>query len=134
MIVAGEGAVTVMQLENAVSGSNRVMLFTRPMLWGTKLRKRIMQLMLHCSAISRQGDTSDIPAVACYMLCSNDGINYKLTAGVEKEGSCRDVVFPWYPSQSYSHYVFAVIGNMGESSILTALEADVNVAWNNRLG
>lgn len=134
MIVAGESAVTVMQLENAVSGSNRVMLFTRPMLWGTKLRKRIMQLMLHCSAISRQGDTSDIPAVACYMLCSNDGINYKLTAGVEKEGSCRDVVFPWYPSQSYSHYVFAVIGNMGENSILTALEADINVAWNNRLG
>ena len=134
-VIVTEGDNTnVMCLGNDISGSNRVMLVTRPMLWGTKMRKRVMQLMLHCSVSPSSGETSQMPAVACYMLCSNDGVNYKLTAGVEKGIACTDVVFPWYPSQSYSHFIFAIIGKMGENSMITALEADINAAWNNRLG
>ena len=90
--------------------------------------------MLHCSAHIPAKCTPDVPLVACYMLCSNDGVNFKLVAGAEKKIECRDVAFPYYPSQSYSHFLFAIAGELGEGSLLTGVELELDVAWKNRLG
>lgn len=129
-----DSSTSVMELGNALSGDNRVLLFTRPQMWGTKMRKRVVQLMLHCSAHIPAKCTPDVPLVACYMLCSNDGVNFKLVAGAEKKIECRDVAFPYYPSQSYSHFLFAIAGELGEGSLLTGVELELDVAWKNRLG
>ena len=74
-----------------------------------------------------------MPMLACYMLCSNDGVHFKLISGSEKMEECRDVIFPYFPTQSYKYYLFAIVGEMGKGSSIAGIEVEVNPAWNNRL-
>lgn len=134
MLLTNMGVTTVMELCGDVAGSNKVLLFTRPQLFGTKLRKRVAQLMLHCYAVPSADYDSSVPLLNCYMLCSNDGVNFKVVAGVEKKKCCKDVVFPYYPTQSYRYYLFAIAGNLDGASLLTGIELDMNLSWNNRMG
>ena len=133
MSVVENGATRIVALSEELCGDNKVLLFTRPQLWGTKLPKRVQQLLLHAYAEPPLQTTAGMPMLACYMLCSNDGVNFKLVAGSEKNAATRDVLFPYFPTQSYKYFLFAIVGEMGERSMLTAFELDVDVAWNNRL-
>jgi hypothetical protein len=67
------------------------------------------------------------------MLCSNDGVHFKLIAGSEKNERCQDMQFPYFPTQSYKYYIFAIVGELGEGSVIAGMELDVAPAWNNRL-
>lgn len=116
-----------------LSGKSRVFLITRPLLWGTKLPKRIEQLMLHIYASMSAGYNEERPLLACYLLCSNDGVHFRILDGRELYGEVQDVRFPLFPTQSYKYYMFAVAGNIGVSSLLTGVEADVSAAWNSRM-
>ena len=116
-----------------LSGKSRVLLITRPLLWGTKLPKRIEQLMLHIYASMSAGYNEERPLLACYLLCSNDGVHFKILDGRELYAEVQDVRFPLFPTQSYKYYMFAVAGNIGVSSLLTGVEADVSAAWNSRM-
>ena len=123
---------TVAQWDCDDSGSNSFMLVTRPMLWGTKLHKRIMQMMLHASV--KVGNLLGIfKGVACYLLCSNDGTNFKIISGSERRTDFCDMSFPYVPTQSYRYYMVAIVGNASCSSRITAIEVDVNTAWSNKL-
>jgi hypothetical protein len=133
MSVVENGATRIVALSEELCGDNKVLLFTRPQLWGTKLPKRVQQLLLHAYAEPPLQTTAGMPMLACYMLCSNDGVNFKLVAGSEKNAAMQDVLFPYFPTQSYKYFLFAIVGEMGERSMLTAFELDVDVAWNNRL-
>ena len=134
MLFSRDGDVTtVYAISDNVSGENRVLLFTRPLLWGTKLPKRIMQLLLHAHVQPVRQPADGVPALACYMLCGNDGVHFKLIAGSEKNECCQDVLFPYFPTQSYKYYLFAIIGELGEGSAITGMELDVTPAWNNKL-
>lgn len=128
----GNGVTSVFSIPDEVSGDNRVLLFTRPQVWGTKLPKRIMQLLLHTYVHPPE---SAAPALfmGCYMLASNDGIHFKLIAGSEKKDESQDMLFPYFPTQSYKYYLFAVVGNLGKESVVTAMEVNVDVPWRNRL-
>jgi hypothetical protein len=68
------------------------------------------------------------------MLGSNDGVNYRIVAGCETCSACRDISFPYYPTQSYRYFLFAIAGNPGKDSILAGLELEIIAAWNNRMG
>ena len=116
-----------------LSGKSRVLLITRPLLWGTKLPKRIEQLMLHIYASMSAGYNEERPLLACYLLCSNDGVHFKILDGRELYAEVQDVRFPLFPTQSYKYYMFAVAGNIGVSSLVTGVEADVSAAWNSRM-
>ena len=133
MSVVENGATRIVALSEELCGDNKVLLFTRPQLWGTKLPKRVQQLLLHAYAEPPLQTTAGMPMLACYMLCSNDGVNFKLVAGSEKNAATQDVLFPYFPTQSYKYFLFAIVGEMGERSMLSAFELDVDVAWNNRL-
>lgn len=113
-------------------GSNTVLLMTRPLLWGTKLHKRIMQMMLHATA-SPAVANRPFNGLACYLLCSNDGNNFKIVAGSERRNSFNDIVFPYAPTQSYRYFAVAVVGCITCDSRLVALEFNVGTAWDNRL-
>lgn len=115
------------------TGSNNVMLLTRPHLFGTKLPKRIMQLMLHAYLSKGKGSGSSAAFVSCFLLCSNDGVNFKLVSGCEKKNETQDVLFPYFPTQSYRYFVFALAGNLNTMSMISGLELDISPAWNNRL-
>jgi hypothetical protein len=115
------------------TGDNRVLLFSRPQMWGTKLPKRIMQLLLYAHVAPPELPTSGVPLLGCYMLGSNDGVHFKIIAGNEKVTRTQDVLFPYFPTQSYKYYMFAIIGDMGKGSVITGMEIDVNVPWRNRL-
>ena len=116
-----------------LSGSNRILLITRPMSWGTKLFKRVSQFMLHAYASLPAKMVPDKPVLACYLLCSNDGWHFKAVAGREFKGEVQDVRFPYFPTQGDKYYIFAIAGNLGVSSLFTGIEADVSVVWNNRI-
>lgn len=127
------GTTRVLVPGDNAAGSNKVLLITRPHHFGTKIPKRIMQLMLHASLAKPQGSGSSSAFVSCFLLCSNDGVNFKLVTGCEKKNDTHDVVFPYFPTQSYRYFIFALAGNLDTKSLITALELDVNPAWNNRL-
>ena len=127
------GACTVMRFGDPRSGDNRVFILTRPQLWGTKLPKRVMQLMLHMYAHPAAERSTGVPTVACYMFGSNDGVHYKLLAGRESEAETQDLKFPYFPSQSHRYYLLAVCGELSSQSRITGLEVEVQPAWNNRL-
>lgn len=128
------GSVTnVFSVGKESAGSNRVLLYTRPQIWGTKLPKRVMQLLLHTYAEMPVRPTAGMPLLACYMLCSNDGVHFKMIAGSEKRKKTQDILFPYFPTQSYKYYLFAIVGEMGEVSSIMGMEVDVDASWNNRL-
>ncbi|MBQ8271079.1 MAG: hypothetical protein IJZ22_07765 [Bacteroidaceae bacterium] len=111
-----------------------VTLFTRPQLWGTKLPKRILQFMLHASIkAAATGSSYEYGGLACYLLCSNDGIHFKLVAGVEKSEDFNDIVFPYFPTQAYKYYVIALSGAINLDSRIVGAELSVATAWENRL-
>lgn len=113
-------------------GGNSVLLMTRPLLWGTKLHKRIMQMMLHATAAPVDGSYS-FNGLACYLLCSNDGENFKIVAGSERRRILSDIIFPYAPTQSYRYFAVAVVGRIKCDSRLVAVEFNVGTAWDNRL-
>lgn len=133
LFVNGIAGCKVKRFVDSYSGDNKVFLLTRPQLWGTKLPKRIIQLMLHTYAAPVSARTTGLPAVACYMFGSNDGINYGLLAGRECDGETQDLKFPYFPSQSYRYYLFAVCGELSSRSRVTGLEIEMQPAWNNRM-
>ena len=118
---------------NSLSGKNKVLLITRPCLFGTKLPKRIMQLMVHAYLSKPKGQAVFSPFLSCFLLCSNDGVNFKLVTGCDRNKETQDVVFPYFPTSSYRYYIFALAGELNSISMITGLELDVNAAWNNRL-
>ena len=126
-------ATRILALGDEQSGANRALLITRPLLWGTKLPKRIEQFMLHAYASVPAGYNDERPLLACYLLCSNDGVHFRILDGRELYAEVQDVRFPLFPTQSYKYYMFAVTGNIGASSLLTGVEADVSAAWNSRM-
>ena len=67
------------------------------------------------------------------MLGSNDGVNFKIVAGSETQRECCDLQFPYYPSQSYRYFLFAVVGELGCNSLITGFELEIAPAWNNRI-
>ena len=132
MFAQKENGTLVVQLGDAYSGDNRVLVVTRPQLWGTKLPKRIIQLMLHASAKPVAGVNAQLPVLACYMLGSNDGVNFRLIAGRETVKELGDLRFPYYPTQAYRYYLFVVCGELAADSFVTGIDIDVKPAWNSR--
>ena len=118
---------------NSVSGKNRVLLVTRSFLFGTKLPKRITQLMLHAYLSKPDEYMASMPFLSCFLLGSNDGVHFKAVSGCDRKGEAQDVVFPYFPTPSYRYYVFALTGELNSSSMITGLEMDVSAAWHNRL-
>lgn len=123
----------VVSIPDAMTGSNRVLLFTRPQIWGTKLPKRIMQLLLHAYVEPPAHPAPGMPLLACYLLGSNDGTHFKIVAGSEKSKTAQDVLFPYFPTSSYKYYLFAIVGDVGAASTITGMEMDVEVPWRNRI-
>lgn len=110
------------------------LLITRPQLWGTKLPKRILQFMLHASVKATTEHASyEHGGVGCYLLCSNDGVHFKLLSGVERSEDFNDIVFPFFPTQSYKYYVIALSGTMSVESRIVGAELSIECVWNNRL-
>ena len=132
-IAPADGGTALFSVPDEVSGDNRVMLVTRPQIWGSKLPKRILQLMLHAYVEPPSATSPGMPLLACYMLASNDGVHFKLISGSERSERTQDILFPYFPTQSYKYYVFAIVGNMGKESVVTAIEADFSLPWRNRL-
>ena len=129
-----DGKSHVSLLDRSIAtGYARVLLVTRPQLWGSKLPKRIMQFMLHAAVRLASEAVTGYRGVGCYLLCSNDGIHYKLLSGVEKNEDFNDVVFPFFPSQSYKYYVVAFTGSMAAESKIIGAELSMEYVWNNRL-
>lgn len=118
---------------NSFTGKNKVLLVTRPYMFGTKLPKRIMQLMLHAYLCKSENGNVDMPFISCFLLCSNDGVHFKLVTACEKVNETQDVVFPYFPTGSYRYYIFALAGELNVNSMISGLEIDVNSAWSNRL-
>lgn len=117
-----------------VTGNNKVLLLTRPHIFGTKLPKRIMQLLLHAYLAKPNEHDASKAFVSCFLLCSNDGVNFKLVAGTEKMEDTQDVLFPYFPTSSYRYFMFALAANLNTMSMITALELEVNTTtWGNRL-
>ena len=123
----------VVRWSNDYAGDNRVFLVTRPQLWGTKLPKRVIQLMLHAYSKPVEEKSAYMPSLACYMFGSNDGVNFCLLAGREVEKEIKDLKFPYFPTQSYRYYLFVVCGEMSADSWITGLEIEAEPAWNNRI-
>ena len=131
--VVSDGATDVFAIPDEISDSNRIQLFTRPQLWGNKLPKRVMQMLLHTYVLPPAELLPGIPLLACYMLGSNDGVHFKLIAGSEKNSGAQDVLFPYFPTSSYKYYLFALVGNLGKDSLVTGIDIDITVPWKNRL-
>lgn len=133
LVNSGNGTSVLVQGSEQVS-SNNVLLVTRPQLFGSKQYKRIAQLVLRAYASPPVTNTAKAPVLACYMLCSNDGVHFRIVDGKECSGEAQDLRFPFFPTRAYRYFMFAVAGNMGVSSMITGLDADVSQAWNNRMG
>ena len=88
--------------------------------------------MLHATARPVQENDASMPVLACYMFGSNDGVNFKLLAGKETGKEMNDLKFPYFPTQAYSCYLFAVCGELSANSRITGIDIDVEAAWNSR--
>lgn len=111
-----------------------VTLFTRPQLFGTKLPKRIMQFMLHAVIKSAsQSPAYLFNGLGCYLLCSNDGVHFKLVMGSEKKSDFNDIVFPYFPTSAYKYYVIALSGTIANDSRIVGAELNIATVWENRL-
>ncbi len=111
-----------------------ITLFTRPQLWGTKLPKRIMQFMLHaCVKIIDTGSAFVPGRVGCYLLCSNDGVHFKLVTGAERVKDFSDIVFPFFPTQAYKYFVIALSGVVAAESRIVGAELSLVAGWDNRM-
>ena len=127
-IIDGKSRVSVLHRDYA-SSSARVLLFTRPQLWGSKLPKRIQQFILHASVKMANKDNG----LLCCLLCSNDGVHFKLVDAREKVSDFNDVVFSYFPTHSYKYFVIALSGVVSVDSSIVGAELAVTTAWENRL-
>lgn len=116
-----------------INGANRIVLFTRPLLWGTKLSKRITELLLHAYIELNPDSDAFSPLFGCYLLCSNDGVNFKLLKGTEVKKAIQDIAFRYFPTSSYRYYIIALAGDVGKNTMITGVELDISLAWSNRL-
>lgn len=132
LFVHDSGTTKIMAIPDATAGNNKILLYTRPMLWGTKLPKRVLQLMLHAFLASFD-NSLQAPFLGCYLLCSNDCVNFKIVSGCEKNEECNDITFPYFPTQSYKYFALAIVGNVGKDSVITGAELEISFAWKNRL-
>lgn len=132
-LTRGETTTTVYTIDNDKSGCNDVMLISRPILWGTKQFKRVVQMMLHASIRFSNDTPSQMKNVACYLLGGNDGEHFRLLTGCERSAHFNDMRFPYMPTLSHRYYAVAIVGSMTTDSSITALEFAVSGAWNNRL-
>lgn len=90
--------------------------------------------MLHASVkATTENATYEYAGMGCYLLCSNDGVHFKLLAGEERTIDFNDMVFPFFPSQSYKYYVIALSGTMSLDSRIAGAELAIECVWNNRL-
>ena len=134
MMFSHDGRQTCIHQSGDVSdGKNKVLILTRPYMFGTKLMKRIMQIMLHAYLSKPKGMEASTAFMSCYLLCSNDGVNFKIVTGCERKTQTQDVTFPYFPTCSYRYYMFALTGELESKSMITALEMEVAAAWNGRL-
>lgn len=131
-ITSNSGKTSICALNNDVLCENSVLLVSRPMTWGGKLYKRVLQMMLHATVSPATGSAA-FNGLACYLLCSNDGINFKLVTGSERRQAFNDMVFPYMPTQSYRYFAIAITGNIMSDSKITSVELYIDTAWNNRL-
>lgn len=132
-LMPAEGRTVLSAPDDCTAGENVVFLVSRPLLWGSKLHKRITQMLLHASVRVADGDGDVFKGLACYILCSNDGENFKLVAGHERRRSFSDMQFPYFPTSSYRYFAVAVVGRISAESVVTAIEFSVETAWDNRL-
>ncbi len=106
-----------------------VLLITRPQLWGGKLPKRILQFMLHAAVKVPDGGKG----LGCYILCSNDGVHFKLLGGCERVRDFNDIVLPFLPTQAYKYFVVALSGTVSADSRIVGAELSMVTSWENRL-
>ena len=133
MFVNVDGCTAILLPGDEKAGSNRVMMFTHPQLFGSKQPKRLKQLVLHAYASLPGSWVPEVPVLGCYVFCSNDGIHFKLLTGKEFHGEVQDLRFPFFPTSSYRYYLFVVVGEMGADSMLTGIETEISLAWNSRI-
>lgn len=133
MFQNNRGRTRILSRGESIVGKNRVLLFTRPLLNGTKLPKRICQFKVHACLSQPDNVPRQTPVFMCYLLCSNDGVHYRIIAGSEFYDDVNDVCFPYFPKKSYRYYMFALAGDVGESSIITGIDVDVENVWSNKL-
>lgn len=133
MLSGSDDRTEVLVLGNELSGSNRVFLVTRPQPFGTRLYKRIAQLVIHACVSLPNVLKPGVPVVACYLMGSNDGLHFRILAGREYNKDVQDVRFHYFPTQAYRYYIFAIAGDMGVSTLLTGIETHVQTAWDSRL-
>ncbi|MBR3884261.1 MAG: hypothetical protein IKJ31_05825 [Bacteroidaceae bacterium] len=117
---------------NYVVSENSVLLISRPLLWGGKLFKRVLQMLLHATVKPATAENA-FNGLACYLLCSNDGVNFKLVTGSERRVEFFDMTLPYIPTQSYRYFAIALVGNISTNSKINAVEMYIDAAWNNRL-
>lgn len=129
---AKDGVTRLYRIYDKEETETPVLLFSRPLLWGGKLYKRVMQMMLHAAIEPAKGNNL-FNGLACYLLCSNDGVNYKLVTGSEIREEHNDIHFPYIPSVSHRYFMIALVGNLSTISKITAVEMYVESAWNNRI-
>lgn len=127
-----DGGTVLLAPNDNVSGENAILLISRPLLWGGKLYKRVLQMMLH-AVVKPAAGTNGFNGLACYLLCSNDGVNFKLVTGSERRAEFSDMVFPYMPTQSYRYFAIVLAGNISTDSRINAVEMYIDAAWNNRL-
>jgi hypothetical protein len=129
---AENGVTRLYRIYEKEESETPVLLFSRPLLWGGKLYKRVLQMMLH-AAIKPAKGSNFFNGLACYLLCSNDGVNYKLVTGSEIREEHNDIHFPYMPSVSHRYFMIALVGNLSTISRITEVETYVESAWNNRI-
>lgn len=127
------GCTVLSAMDDDMVGNRAVFLMSRPLLWGSKLHKRITQMLLHTSVKVADEDSDSFNGLACYILCSNDGVNFKPVAGHERRRSFCDMQFPYFPTSSYRYFAVALVGRIAMGSLITAIEFSVETAWDNRL-
>ncbi len=132
-LVDDKSFISVLHKDYA-AGYAPVLLITRPQPWGSKMPKRIVQFMLHATVKATQEHKPyEYGGLGCYLLCSNDGVHFKLLGGVEKTDDFSDVVFPFFPTQSYRYYMIALSGTMSVESKIVGVQLAIECVWDNRL-
>ena len=131
-VAHSDGKSLLLEWDEKSTGCTDFFLVTHPMMWGSKLHKRIMQLMLHATVFVGDGNGS-FKGLACYILGSNDGENFRLISGSERRRDFCDLSFPYVPTQSYRYLSVAIVGNISSRSSIAAVELNVDAAWNNGL-
>ncbi len=127
-----DNGTVVCTMRDGNAADCNILLITRPLLWGTKQFKRVVQMVLHANVIPASAKGS-FNGLACYLLCSNDGEHFKLIGGSERRKAFNDMSVLCVPTQSYRYFALALVGRISSESRITALEFVAGTAWNSRL-